>query len=244
MRLMGPPIDTGQLRQASLFANQERSGLESIASSAWMVRDKRGAHILSRGDRLDGLFVVLDGSLTVNLLSCSGTERILRVLESGDSLGEATFLDAAPSQVYIESLSAVELAYFPRDAILASLSHTQEFLAGLVRSLGAVTRSLIHDLETCCLQSALQRTVCYLLRRAAESPGSPAKVELPAAKATIASTLNLSAETYSREWHRLQDDGLISIHRRTIHMCDPDTLAELAVSRDALVQQTMHQPAG
>ena len=51
---------------------------------------------------------------------------------------------------------------------------------------------------------------------------------LPAPKAVIASMLNMSSETFSRELHRLKDRGLIEINRRTIYLRDREGLLAIA----------------
>jgi len=66
-----------------------------------------------------------------------------------------------------------------------------------------------------------------LLRQAAASAPPHVEIQLPAPKSVIASTLNISAETFSRELHRLQDDGLIEINRRTIYVRDQKGLIKL-----------------
>jgi CRP-like cAMP-binding protein len=51
---------------------------------------------------------------------------------------------------------------------------------------------------------------------------------MSAPKAVVASTLNLSAETFSRELHRLQHHGYIEIERRVIKLADRNGLRALA----------------
>ncbi|MGD8957773.1 MAG: helix-turn-helix domain-containing protein, partial [Chromatiaceae bacterium] len=91
-----------------------------------------------------------------------------------------------------------------------------------------IMRMLIQDLETCCLQNARQRITNYLLREADAVPPPHIQIHLPAPKALVASTLNISAETFSRELHRLHDKGLIEINRRTIYLREPDALRAIA----------------
>jgi CRP-like cAMP-binding protein len=52
------------------------------------------------------------------------------------------------------------------------------------------------------------------------------QVTLPACKAVVASSLHLSAETFSRELHRLAAEGLVTIDRRTIHLHDISALEQ------------------
>lgn len=222
------PVNVAQLVDQPLFASLDHQHVHKIARGGWVVEAARGSRILGRGDRLEGLYVVTEGRLKLYMLSCSGDERVLRVLEPGDSFGEVIMFNDLPSPVYVDALTDANLAYFPSDVINAALESDPEFIHTMLRSMSGLMRNLISDLETCCLQNALQRTVSYLLRAAGESPPAHDQIILPAPKAVVASTLNISAETFSRELHRLQADGLITIDKRTIELHDRAALLALA----------------
>jgi CRP-like cAMP-binding protein len=86
----------------------------------------------------------------------------------------------------------------------------------------AQSARLLEDLEGCCLLSAGERVERYLFQnvRRCERFLNKGQVQLPACKALVASSLNLSAETFSRELHRLAAERLVTIDRRTIHLHD------------------------
>ncbi len=135
--------------------------------------------------------------------------------------------NALPSPVFVDAIAAARLAYFPREVITDALTSNPKFTTTMLHSMSALMRNLIQDLETCCLQTAMQRTVSYLLREAEKTVPPHVGLTLPAPKAVVASMLNMSAETFSRELHRLQDQGLIEIDRRTIYLRDKPALQNL-----------------
>jgi len=228
MHSNGKPVEIEQLHAVPLFSGMGEEHLDAVARHSSVLDLARGTRVLGRGDQLDGMYSVLEGRLKLYMLSCNGDERVLRVLRAGDSFGEAIMFNEIPSPVFVETLSPVSLGFFPRHVLTKVLAADTTFMLSMLRGMSAMMRELIHDLETCCLQSALQRTVGYLLREAGAGPAPSLEVRLPAAKAVIASTLNISAETFSRELHRLQDDGLIEIDRRTIYLRDREGLLALA----------------
>ena len=228
MQPKGIPIDPDQLVGQTLFSDIDPGSLGSIARGGWTVEKSRATRILGRGDHLEGLYTVFEGSLKLYMLSCSGDERVLRILRPGDTFGEAIMFNAIPSPVFVETLSPVRLGYFPRETIARALSSNPKFTLSMLRSMSMIMSQLIHDLETCCLQNALQRTVNYLLREADAAPPPHIEIQLPAPKAVVASTLNISAETFSRELHRLKGMGLIEINRRTVYLRDRDGLLSAA----------------
>jgi CRP-like cAMP-binding protein len=219
-------LDADLLSQIPLFSGLRFDSVKQIASVGSVVSYTRATRVLNRGDVLDGFYVVFQGHLKLFMLSCDGAERVLRVLEPGNSFGEAMMFNGFPSPVFVESLSTTELAYFPGEKVSKILTADADLSAAMLRSMSALLRELIHDLEACCLMNARQRTIAYLLR-VAETDGQPqSQVHLPATKWIVASTLDLSAETFSRELHRLQDEGLIQIDRRTIYFRNRTGLIE------------------
>jgi CRP-like cAMP-binding protein len=74
-----------------------------------------------------------------------------------------------------------------------------------------------------------------LLREATADAVLPdrAQITLPAAKTVIASRLNLSAETFSRELHGLAHRGLVEVARREIRIPSLERLRTLAGLQEA-----------
>jgi CRP-like cAMP-binding protein len=238
MHSTGIPIDVDQLIEQPLFSRMDGPSVTPIAEGGWVVEAPRGSRILSRGDYLDGLYTVFQGRLKLYMLSCNGDERVLRVLQPGDNFGEAIMFNAIPSPVFVETLSPVRLGYFPRQVISAALANDLAFTESMLKAMSALMRQLILDLEACCMQSALQRTANYLVHQS-DAAGPPyTRIELPAPKAVIASTLNISAETFSRELHRLKEEGLIEIDRRTIYLRDRERLVAVSDGRGVAVLQS------
>lgn len=234
MHTKGIPVDAGLMFGQPLFERLDEASVAEISRGGWVVEVKRGQRLVGRGDLIDGLFVVIDGRLKLYMLSCNGDERVLRVLQYGDSFGEAIMFNKLPSPVFVDALAPARLAFFPRDVIHTALTSNPDFTDTMLRSMSALMRNLIHDLETCCLQNAMQRTVNYLLRASESVPPPHVELTLPAPKAVIASTLNMSAETFSRELHRLQESRYIEINRRTIYLRDREALIALSEGGTAL----------
>lgn len=222
-------LPTAELvRSLPLFHPLDAEPLNRIADAARSLVLARGTTVIDRGAQLDGFYAVLEGTLKIFLLSCNGTERVIRLLTPGDSFGEAIMFNNLPSPVYVQALSDVELCYFPKEHVYDALANQPRFTQCMLKSLSQMLHQLIGDLEACCMQNARQRIAHYLLCQARQGPDHCLAVQLPASKAVVASTLNLSAETFSRELHQLAREDLIAIRHRTILLTDSGALTMLA----------------
>jgi CRP-like cAMP-binding protein len=90
----------------------------------------------------------------------------------------------------------------------------------LLQLLAKRNHRLIQDMEACCLHFGVERLTAYLLRHVELDNDAPdiGSVTPPAAKTVVASSLNLSAETFSRELHALAHQGFIEVTRREIRI--------------------------
>lgn len=222
------PMDAAQIRDVPLFAPLDATAAEELAGKARALALQKNQLLLKRGCKLDGMYAVMEGTLKIYLLSCNGVERIIRLLAAGDSFGEVIMFNNIPSPVFVQTLSTCKLAYFQRDDVYSMLASQPQFTLSMLRSMSQMMQHLIGDLESCCMQNARQRLAHYLICQTKSVHDKPQVLQLPASKAIIASTLNLSAETFSRELHQLAREGLIAINRRQIQILDADSLKLLA----------------
>ncbi|MGB0723627.1 MAG: Crp/Fnr family transcriptional regulator [Gammaproteobacteria bacterium] len=228
MRTETQPISGDEISALGLFGHDSPQANAEIASSAQRLSAPRGEQIIRQGMVPEGLYGVREGRLKLYLLGCNGEERVIRILEPGETFAEALMFNSIPSPVYVETLTPCILCFIPRDAIYAHLGRDPEFTLAMLQGMSGMLRQLIIDLETCCMHNALGRVAGYLLKLAEATPPPHCEIQLPATKSLVASTLNLSAETFSRELHRLEHQGVIRISRRTIYVQDLSVLQDRA----------------
>lgn len=156
------------------------------------------------------------------VLSLQGNERVVEIIVPGNTFGEALMFLDQPCPLYAEILANSELIFIKKQRILQAVRQFPDLALALLGSMSARLHKLVQDVEVCCLQSAGKRLAGYLVDQARNCNGSASSVQitLPASKAVVASTLNLTPETFSRELHHLAAEGLISVERSIIRIHD------------------------
>jgi CRP-like cAMP-binding protein len=220
-----------QLARLTLFEGIEAKTLQGLAASTQLLELPKRDILIQHGQRLDEVYALLDGSMKAYLLSCSGQQRVVQLLQPGDTVGEALLFNQMASPIFVEAMSGCTVLAIPGEDLLDLLRNSNAASLRMVRTLSARVQQLLLDLEGCCLQNALQRIAQYLCTLSCHCFEENLQIELPASKVVVASLLNLTPETLSRGLHQLADAGHITIERRIIHLSDPDALKEVAAGK-------------
>ncbi len=215
------------LKDVALFSALDEDALSFIAGGCHLRTAERGKLLCEKGALLQGFFLVLGGRIKLAILSEEGAERVVDICLSGRLFGEAAAFLEQPCPYYAEALSDSRLLFFERQRIREAVMRWPSVALAMLDNLACQVNGLTRDLETCCLMSAPRRVSRFLLHQAEHGQrmqNDEAMVELPAAKVVVASSLNLTAETFSRELHALARDGVISIDKRRIRIVSVDRL--------------------
>jgi len=208
------------LRTVPGFAGMPTEALRCIAGGCHTRTASRDQILCERGQIIDGFFVVLSGRIKLSVLSVDGAERVIDVVLPGHTFAEAAAFLGSPCPLQAQALTDSRLLFVGLTRLRTAIARWPGVALPMLTILAARTQRLLADLEACCLHSAAQRVTGFLLREARCTAAEPDRgmVRLPAAKTVVASSLNLSAETFSRELHGLARRGLLSIERREIRI--------------------------
>jgi CRP-like cAMP-binding protein len=208
------------LAELPLFRGLAQEPLRFIAGGCHQRTAPKGLVVCEKGSQLDGFFFVMSGRIKLAVLSEDGSERVLDIVLPGTSFAEAAAFLGEPCPAYAQALSESRLLYVGQQRLREAVARWSEVAVAVVGCLARQVYDLTRDLEACCLRSAAQRVASYLFR-AATRDGADAdggEVVLPAAKVVVASSLDLTAETFSRELHDLVRNGIVDVERRTVRV--------------------------
>lgn len=232
------------LRALPLFS---RIGPEAAAVVAFRTRARRllrGEVVFHRGDPSAGFFVVVSGLVKLAVEGADGDEKVVEVIQAGQTFGEAVMLLGEPYPVTATALEASRVLAVPLDAVEQLLVTDPMFARRMLAGMALRLHTMVGDVASTALRSGRERVIAYLVACAA-SPGQPGQpgpqgpqgppeqgsapgpsvVVLSTSKQVVASRLNLSPETFSRVLRELSELGLIVVEGRRITIPDLAALA-------------------
>jgi len=207
-----PPAEA--LRKAPIFANLPPGDLARIGEISSHRRYARRETVFREGDRADGFFVVVSGSVKVFKLSEDGKEQVLHILEAGQSFAEATIFEGGAFPASAEALVACELLFLPKRPFTELLGESPGMALRLLASMSRWLKRMTDLVENLALRVVEARLVFFVAEEMKQR-GLPlrdgAVYELPVGKNVLASRLGTVPETFSRTLKKLQEEGKIQV---------------------------------
>jgi CRP/FNR family transcriptional regulator, dissimilatory nitrate respiration regulator len=218
--------DIGRLLSTlPLFQQLSASEISKLAAGTREVSLGKGQILFQKGCLLDGFYAIVRGQIKLAFSSPQGHEKVVSIVESGQSFGEAVMFMEKPCPVLAQALEDSRLLYIAKQGIFTAIEHDSAFARRLLAGLSMRLHGLIEDVENYSLRSSTQRVIGFLLQLAGASASGRVEFTLPASKHVIASRLNLTPETLSRILHDLSESGLIAVKGKHITVLDVVSLS-------------------
>jgi CRP-like cAMP-binding protein len=204
------------MARLSYFDGWGKSPLSRLAAGARQYSTSKNDRIVSKGNPVDFLYIVVSGQIRLFIPLSNGAERVVSQVGRGESFGESCLIAGQPC---------------PYDAVAGRKSHIiaidglvfrqtlQQNPALVERTLKLISERLlqtVRDIEICAQPSSVQRVARYLMHLEPAQPDSKPlpdnfEIQLPALKRDIAAKLGLTQETFSRMLAFMTKQGFIQV---------------------------------
>lgn len=213
------------------FASLDADERHALLAGARERRLAAGAPLFRRGDAGDGLFAVLEGSLSVGAVDVQGRELLLQVLGAPHWFGEITLFDDGPRTHDVTARGEARLLQVPQAALQALLDADPRWWRHFGRLLAEKSRALMLGLEQLAALPAPQRVATRLLALS-EGHGmlaeGQAQRRLALNQEQLGAMLALSRQTVSEVLRDFEARGWLRRGYGQIELLDPPALRALA----------------
>ena len=127
-----PGPTKADLKKIPAFASMHSADVETFLSHMAVRPESEGEPILREGAVGDGLFVILEGSVSITRKNRKGGEREVAVLEKGEVFGEMDLISDRPHNSGAKARSDARLLFLPKKAFQDLLREGNPGAAGLV----------------------------------------------------------------------------------------------------------------
>lgn len=183
-----------------------------------MVRKAFGKHdpVIGKGDRVSGVYFVLEGALRVYTLSPEGKEATLYRMDVGDTcvLALNSLFNDMLYPAWVEAVEDTTIGIVPGDAYRELFTNESTVQDVTMRALSSAVFGLMSELEVRHAYALDQRLASFLLTRASSDD------VVRNTQQEIASEIGTTREVVGRLMVQFSARGLVKSGRGRIHLLD------------------------
>jgi CRP-like cAMP-binding protein len=216
------------MRQSPLFKNLSEEDFEQAVSSTSHCQLKAGESLFRQQQPATEFFLLVNGKMKLNLLSFEGTEKVVDIINPGNTFAEAVIFSGMPGYpVNAEALEDSGLLRINAEAYSKILYGSPEACFKVMACLSVRLHWLMTELDRLTLHNVTYRLISYLLENIDEDETDSIEVALSVPKHVVASRISVTPETFSRTLKRLSGEGLLEVHDSHIVLINPVELRRL-----------------
>jgi CRP/FNR family transcriptional activator FtrB len=181
--------------------------VEALARDGHRQHFPRGALLYEQGQPAEFLHVLLDGAVA---LSAAGDDRhatVVELVQPVECFGLGPVLEAGTHALTARAIEPSRLLLVPADEVRRLVADEPALALAMLGWLSAQNRQLVEQIKDLKLRNGTQRLGCWLLRLVDEQ-GQDRQARLAVPKGLLAQRLGMTAESLSRAFAVLREQGL------------------------------------
>lgn len=153
------------VRQFSSLKALSKEELLKMANCKTSYTIKKGEPIFEEGETLKGVFCIKDGVGKLSKLSSNGKDQIVKLVKSGELLGQRSMISEEAANLSAIALNDMEVCFIPRKEILGFFDKNNEFSMNVMKTIcGDLKEADDHMVSMAqkSVKSRLAETLIYL----------------------------------------------------------------------------------
>jgi CRP/FNR family cyclic AMP-dependent transcriptional regulator len=198
-----------------------------LTENGRVMRVRKGHVLLSVGLPASDVYLVVEGLLSVSLVSAQGRETVLRAIGPGEIFGELAAIDGQPRSADVVASNNSCLMVIPGKTFLDLIAKEPVLSLWLARYLAHQVRYLtnrIYELSTMAVGTRLQAELLRLAEMTDKTGG--ASISRVPTQSELAARIGTNRETVTREFSLLVRERLVVKEGRRIVIPSVSKLAE------------------
>ena len=194
-----------------ILAPLPQDHLELLAQHSVLQKFARRGIVLKAGAAGDQLCFLFEGRLQGVDFTIDGREVGLFFIEPGEFCGELGLFDHGPQPEYIIALTTAVVVSIPMERVREVMLQVPEIFSSLGAKLAARIRQMSHQRTLLGLPNVSQRVCCqlWLLVPDTQESAQHTAIHNPPTHLEIAIMLNMSRETVTRVFQKLQNQKIL-----------------------------------
>jgi CRP/FNR family transcriptional regulator len=211
------PFGTSRHQQrVQIFSGLDSDEMTRIAAYARSLRKARGEFIYMPGDRAEHVYILRQGRVKLSVLSESGKEIAIDIIQPGEIFGEFALVDEAPRSNMAQALDDILVWVFSKRDFAPLIASQPKLALSYIRLVGDRRRRMEKKLSDI-TSKAVSARVCELLHEistsAADAETGATDYLVPLTHHDVASLIGAARQTTTTVLNDLERRGIIELGR-------------------------------
>lgn len=211
-----------------LASKTQQRDLISVFHKGTKLTYKKGEFVMRPGEAPVGVFFIESGLVKAYDISKYGEENLLIIRKPHEIFPLIWAITGQERSIIYEALSPVVVWRISRDVYLEHIRDNPTSLLTMLDMTVEMYRLHSEHILNLEYRTVRERLICFLLNTAdrfgQSAKGGVLLIDVPLKQQDIASSINATRETTSRELVRLERLGLVSTTQSKISLLDPKKL--------------------
>lgn len=220
-------IGNFDFNKLSMFKDMDESTLKLLKQKSFKEYVPKGKILFYERDRVDRIYFILNGRMTMYRMSEEGQKRIIYILNDGEFINEVTF-ENLPVSISCQAFEDSCILYFLKKDLMEIMSGDFDLTCVIMNSMAKKIRRLYRQLKNTVplrMDKKLAAKLWKLSRDYGVKTEEGTLIDLNMSITYLADMLGSTRETVSRCMNGFKKKGMIIFQNRKIIVVDPKVLS-------------------
>lgn len=217
------------VRQLSSLKALNKEEVIKLAGSKTTYKIKKGEAIFEEGEVTNGVFCVKEGVGKLSKLSANGKDQIVKLVRSGELLGQRSMISNEPANLSAKAIADMEVCFIPKTEIINFFNTNNQFSLNMMQSVCEDLKESENEKIALVQKTVKQRlaeTLLHLYEAFGEDTDKTLKIQLT--REELAGIIGTATESCIRLLSDFNKLGLIELVGKKILLKDVRALKKLA----------------
>jgi CRP-like cAMP-binding protein len=217
------------VREFSSLKALNKEELLKMAECKTSYTIKKGEPIFEEGESVNGIFCVKDGVCKLSKLSANGKDQIVKLVKSGELLGQRSLISEEPTNLSAVALEDMEVCFIPKTEIMNFFNQNNQFSMNVMRNICGDLKEADDHMVSMAQKSVKERlaeTLLYLEDTFGKNSDGSLHIQL--SREELAGMIGTATESCIRLLSELNKSGLVDLSGKKITILDRNKLKRMA----------------
>lgn len=218
------------VRQLSSLKTLSKEELLKIADCKSSYTIKKGQNIFDEGETLNGIFCIREGVCKLSKLSANGKDQIVKLIKSGELLGQRSMISDEPTNLSAIALEDMEVCFLPKNDVMHFFNTNNQFSFEVMKSICVDLKEADDHMVSMAQKTVKERLAETLLYLEDEfginSEDGTLRIQL--SREELAGMIGTATESCIRLLSDFNKNGLVELIGKKIALKDKSKLKKIS----------------